>query len=147
MKYLVLLLVLAAGVSQPFQVAMNTKLKETSGSPWIAALVSFAGALVVTLLLWASGLYARGSVASLSAAPWWTYLSGPIALLIVVAGLLALPLTSAGLVVAIFVFGQGVASLAVDHYGWLDVKVTPINWWRAAGVVLLFGGVVLMQKK
>ena len=147
MKYLVLLLVLAAGVSQPFQVAMNSKLKETSGSPWVAAGVSFAGALVVTLLLWASGLYARGSVASLSAAPWWTYLTGPIALLIVVAGLLALPLTSAGLVVALFVFGQGVASLAVDNYGWLGVKPTPINLWRVAGVVLLFGGVLLMMKE
>ena len=134
MKYLVLLLVLAAGVGQPFQVAMNTKLKETSGSPWVAALDQLRGRAARDAgCCGPAAWYARGSVASLSAAPWWTYLTGPIALLIVVAGLLALPLSSAGLVVAIFVFGQGVASLAVDHYGWLDVKPTPINLVACGG--------------
>ena len=147
MKYLVLLLVLAAGLGQPFQVAMHAKLNKVVGSPWLALFVSFGGALLISLAFWASGFRGRGSFAAYAQVPWWAYLSGVIGVLIVVGALEALPLTNAGLVVAILVFGQGIASLALDHYGWLDVKRTPINPWRVAGVVLLLGGVLLMMKE
>jgi uncharacterized membrane protein YdcZ (DUF606 family) len=35
----------------------------------------------------------------------------------------------------------------LDHFGWLGVPQIRINWWRICGVVLLFSGALLMQKK
>ena len=130
-----------------FRWRCHTKLNKVTGSPWLALFVSFGGALLISAAFWAAGVRGRGSVSAYAQVPWWAYLSGAIGVVIVVGALEALPLTSAGLVVAVLVFGQGVASLVLDHYGWLDVKRTPINPWRVAGVVLLMGGVLLMMKE
>lgn len=145
-KYLVLLLVLAAGLSQPAQVAMHAKLAKTGGSPFLAAIASSATALLIAIGLWlASG--SRGSFAQLAGAPWWAWLPGFVGVLVIVGGLLALPLSGVALVIAVMVFGQLTASLVVDHFGWLEVKRQPINAWRVAGVLTMFVGVLLMQKK
>lgn len=146
-KYLLLALVLAAGLSQPFQVAMHARLNKVSGSPMVPAMVTSALALIIALGLWAIGVGGRGTPAQLSDAPWWTYLCGAIGVLLVTSGLVALPISGAALVVAVMVFGQMLASMLVDHFGWLGVKQQPANPWRIAGVVVIFAGVLMMQKK
>ena len=146
-KYLVLLLVLAAGVSQPFQVAMHAKLNKTVGSPFAASLVTFLGAAIVVTTLWTLGVGRRPSPTSFAGAPWWAFLCGPLGVLLVVSGLVALPQSGAALVLATLVFGQMVAALAVDHFGWLETPRVPINAWRIAGVAVIFAGVLLLQKR
>jgi transporter family-2 protein len=47
--------------------------------------------------------------------------------------------------VALIVAGQMMASLALDHFGWLGYQVHPANGLRMLGVVLLVGGVVLIR--
>ena len=45
--------------------------------------------------------------------------------------------------IAILVTGQMIAALAVDHFGWLGIK---IDLPRLLGVALLIGGVVLIRR-
>lgn len=141
----VLVLVLVAGIAQPFQVAMNAKL-EKAVSPTVSGLAAFLGGALVVTLLWATGVMGRGNGSAASAAPWWAWLTGPIGVLIVFASFIALPRSNAAVVLGLLVLGQAVASLAVDHYGWLDVKRVPLSSWRVGGAILLLAGVLMMQK-
>jgi transporter family-2 protein len=45
------------------------------------------------------------------------------------------------------VFGQLAAASVLDHFGWLDVPQIRFNWWRLGGIVLLFAGALMIQKK
>ena len=47
--------------------------------------------------------------------------------------------------VALILAGQALASLAVDHFGWVGFEEQPITLLRVAGVVLLAGGVALVR--
>jgi bacterial/archaeal transporter family-2 protein len=48
-------------------------------------------------------------------------------------------------VVALFVAVQAIASLAVDHFGWVGFEEQPITALRIVGVLLLAGGVALVR--
>jgi transporter family-2 protein len=39
-----------------------------------------------------------------------------------------------------------IASILFDQFGWLGVAVREISWGKAAGVLLLVAGVVLVRK-
>jgi transporter family-2 protein len=47
--------------------------------------------------------------------------------------------------VALVVAGQMLASLLLDHFGWLGYDLHPMNLWRLAGVILLVAGVVMIR--
>jgi transporter family-2 protein len=41
--------------------------------------------------------------------------------------------------------GQAIASLLVDHFGWVGFEEQPITLLRVLGVLLLAGGVALVR--
>ena len=146
-KYLILVLVLVAGLLQPVQVAMNTKLEKTAHSPLLPVMITFGCGALLAALIWSSGIAGRGEPALLGQAPWWAWFTGPVGIVVLMMPLIALPRSGAALVVAAMVLGQATSSLILDHYGWLDVKKIPISAWRVGGVAMILGGVLLMQKR
>lgn len=144
-KYLILLYVLAAGLALPMETAMNSKINKVTGSPNLAAAISFISGAAVIIVLYTLGIGGRGDWRAIAQVPWWAWLSGTIGVMVVTSGLIALPMTSAGLVIAVMVFGQALASIVMDHFGWLEVKRVPISAWRIIGVILIFVGTLLMQ--
>ncbi|MCY1188618.1 putative inner membrane exporter, YdcZ [compost metagenome] len=46
---------------------------------------------------------------------------------------------------ALALAGQVVASLLLDHFGWFGLVERPVSLPKVFGVVLLMGGVVLIQ--
>lgn len=46
----------------------------------------------------------------------------------------------------IIVCGQLIASLILDHFGWLGFEKHSINWQRIGGVMLVIAGLVLTVK-
>jgi transporter family-2 protein len=56
------------------------------------------------------------------------------------------PRLGAATLVAALVAGQMVASLLIDHYGWVGFAVHPVNPVRILGAALVVGGVVLVQR-
>lgn len=147
MCYLIVILVVMAGIGQPMQAAMNARLRESVGSPALTALLSFVVGSLILAVLTLSGALGRGTLTGLGRAPWWVWLGGLSGAFSVITALVALPRVGAAVVIAAALLGQTVASLAIDHYGWLDVPQVSINVWRVVGVMLLFSGVLLMQYK
>ena len=48
--------------------------------------------------------------------------------------------------VSLLLAGQLVASILIDHYGWLGFPVQKMNIQRLLGVMLLVGGFLLVRK-
>jgi transporter family-2 protein len=80
-------------------------------------------------------------------APWWAFIGGACGAVYVVASVVALPKIGAARAVCAAIVGQQVASLLFDTFGWMGVPKTPLTPGRIAGSILLFVGVVLLQRK
>jgi transporter family-2 protein len=146
MRVFLVLLVVASALGQPVQIAANSRLREAVQSPVLSALLGFlVGAVLLTILI-LSGFFERGELRGLTKAPWWAWIGGALAVFSVLAGMIALPHLSAATIIAAAIFGQLIASLVVDHFGWLNVPVVRINTARIVGAVLLFVGALLMRR-
>jgi bacterial/archaeal transporter family-2 protein len=133
-RYLILALVLVAGMGQPVQVAANAKLRQAVQSPVLGALLSFMmGAALLTVLVFSGVLGGRGKPLGATHAPWWAWLGGVSGVLSVVVAILALPHNNAATVIAMTILGQLTASIVMDHFGWLDVPQVRMNARRSSG--------------
>ena len=147
MSWLLLLpIALAAGVAVPTQFAINTQLQDVVGGPVLAAALSF---LVGTVALFATAALLRRSVPELgpiASAPWWTWTGGLLGAFVVCASVVLTPRLGAATTVGIFLTGQVVASIVIDHFGLLGVAVQPASLGRIGGALLIVAGVVIVQR-
>lgn len=135
-----------AGVLVSVQTGINTQLGRQLGQPLQAAFVSF---VVGTLALAAAMPFLRvpfpgpGKVASVGL-PW---LSGGILGGLFVFSMIALgSRLSAAVLVGLVVGGQLIASLVLDHFGWLGFPQHVLSLPRVAGAALIVAGVLLIRK-
>jgi bacterial/archaeal transporter family-2 protein len=134
---------LAAGAMLPIQFGINAQLANWVGGSLRAALVSFVvGALG---LLVAALLVARGWPDRAGDAPWWVWIGGLLGAFYVLGSIVTAPKLGAATLVALILAGQAIASLLVDHYGWVGFEEHPVTLLRVLGVVLLAGGVALVR--
>jgi transporter family-2 protein len=56
------------------------------------------------------------------------------------------PKLGAATFIALLVAGQMLASVTLDHFGWLGLAQREIDLPRVIGVLLLIGGVVLIRR-
>jgi transporter family-2 protein len=140
-----LLFAVAAGAMLPVQFGINAQLAHWLESPLRAALVSFAvgtlGLLAVTLPL----LRGWPAASRLADAPWWLWVGGLMGAFYVVGSIVAAPRLGAVTLVALILAGQAVASLVVDHFGWVGFAEHPISPGRLLGVALVAAGVALVR--
>jgi transporter family-2 protein len=52
----------------------------------------------------------------------------------------------AAALIGLLVTGQMIASITIDHFGWLGLPQRPIDFPRLIGVALLIGAVVLIRR-
>jgi transporter family-2 protein len=69
-----------------------------------------------------------------------------LAVFSILAGIVALPSMSSATIIGAAIFGQLIASMEIDHFGWFNVPVVPINTSRIIGAVLLLIGAILMRR-
>ncbi len=140
-----LLFAVAAGAMLPVQFGINAQLAHWLESPLRAALVSFVvgtlGLLTVTLPL----LRGWPPVSRLADAPWWLWVGGLMGAFYVIGSIVAAPRLGAVTLVALILAGQAIASLVVDHFGWVGFEEQPITLLRVVGMLVLAGGVVLVR--
>lgn len=141
------LLAAIAGTGQPVQAAMNAELKRGVHSATLAALVQFVLSALVLGGCVAAGLLGRGTFSHASQVPKWAWLGGLIGAASVTVNLLAVERVSAATTIGAALVGQLIAAAIVDHFGWLGVERVALNGFRIAGLVLLLGGIFLVQKK
>jgi len=134
-----------AGAFMPLQSGVNSTLAlQSSGAIW-ASLISF---VVGSIALLAVVIVARQQwpeVSSLKAAPWWAWTGGFMGALFVATSAFLAPRLGASTMIALFVAGQLVMSLILDHIGWATFPEHHINLWRVIGALMLFGGVLLVR--
>jgi transporter family-2 protein len=143
MNILFALAAVVAGVATSFQAAANAGL---------AARVGLGPALVLNttiVLIGALGFFvASGSRATFFPAgtPWSLYIGGLCGFAVILAAAFVFPRIGAGRAVALMVLGQGVAALAIDHFGLMGLGREPLSLSRIGGLVLLVAGVALLRR-
>jgi transporter family-2 protein len=140
-----LLFALAAGAMLPIQFGINAQLASWLGSSVRAAFVSFVfGALSLAVAVLA---FARDwpGTERVSSAPWWVWIGGALGAFYVLGSIVAAPRLGAVTLFVMIFAGQALASLAVDHFGWVGFEEQPINAARLGGVALLAAGVALVR--
>ena len=139
------LLALAAGFCIPVQAGINAQLNLWTRSPVLAAAISFA---VGTLALFGYALATRipfPPPAHFTTAPWWVWIGGFLGAYFVFSTVILAPRIGATAMLALILAGQMLASLVLDHFGWLGYPVQPISLLRLLGVLLIGAGVYLVR--
>jgi bacterial/archaeal transporter family-2 protein len=138
------LFAVAAGAMLPVQFGINAQLATWVGSPLRATLVSFAVGAAVLLL--ATLVFARGWPADeVSGAPWWVWVGGALGAFYVLGSVVTAPKLGAAALFAFILAGQAIASLAVDHFGWVGFDENPITPGRLFGMALVAAGVAAVR--
>lgn len=145
MIWLLLGIAVLLGIALPAQVGVNAQLRVGLGHPLVAATASFAVgtlALLIVTLVARPGMPAAGQVIRL---PWWQWTGGILGAIYIASTIVLAPRLGAAALLAAIVAGQMLASLVLDHFGLLGYPVVSISPWRVVGVLLIIGGVLLVQ--
>ena len=110
-----------------------------------AALVSVCVSTFVLLLVAMAALDKWPRWEQLRDAPTWMWTGGVLGAIFVASSTFVLPRVGAGVFVAAVLFGQIIVSLVIDHNGYLGVPSDPITLQRVLGVLLVFGGLLLIK--
>ena len=143
MGWLLALVPITAGAASTLQATSNGAL---------AARIGLPAALVVSITVSAIAIYALYPISGGGAlfprqTSWLLYLGGVYGFIILAALAFAFPRLGGAWTIALMVFGQGIAALAVDHFGLLEQPRDPVSLPRVAGVVLIVVGTWLMRWK
>jgi transporter family-2 protein len=143
---LLLLFGFVAGASLAVQFSVNAQLRTFVGGPMVAATISFVvGAIGLALF----SLVFRQSwplAEAASRAPWWVWVGGLLGALYVLATIVLVPRIGAATTVGLILLGQVIASLVIDHFGWIRVPIHELNPPRILGAALIVVGVALVQR-
>lgn len=140
-----LFLAAAAGVSIVVQQVLNANLRAAIGSAAWSGFASYlVGLVCMALLAIAMGdPIPTGVVARI---PWWSWSGGMFGAVFIAFAILLVPKLGAATFIALLVAGQMLASVTLDHFGWLGLAQREIDLPRMIGVLLLIGGVVLIRR-
>lgn len=145
MSWVYFLLAILAGTMMPTQGAINNKLATYVQSPLLAALISFAvGTLALLIYVMLSGI-PLSQIASAKSAPLISWVGGLLGAFFVTAVIVSVPRLGVALTFSLVILGQMVATLPIDHFGFLGMAVREINLPRIIGALLIIGGVILIR--
>jgi len=138
-------LAVVAGVLLAIQAPTNAILGKASGSPIVAAFISF---LIGTVALGAVVAATSGKLFApgLRQVPWYAWTGGFYGAFFVAVAAFGAPRVGVGVLLTAAVAGQLAAALVLDHYGLLGLDRHPVTLTRAAGFVLVLIGAVLVRR-
>jgi transporter family-2 protein len=143
--WLYLLLALVAGAMIPFQAGINAQAAHWLASPIRAAFVSFLVGMVVLFAVSLLVFKPLPSAGRLGEAPWWVWLGGLGGAFYVAGSTAAAPRLGAAALIAAVVAGQTLASVLIDHYGWVGFAEHRITPSRLLGIALVGAGVAVVR--
>jgi transporter family-2 protein len=134
----------AAGVLIPAMAILNGGLSRTIGSPGWAAVILFATALAFSVIV-AGVTSGAPNLAALAQARPEQFTGGLIVAFYVLTATYLTPRFGVAPTVLLVVVAQILTASLIGHFGWLGAPRQPVGLLRAAGVVMMIGGVVLTQ--
>jgi transporter family-2 protein len=139
-------LVVVAGVSVVVQQVLNANLRTAIGSAAWSGLVSYAVGLACMALLILALRDPVPSAAVAARIPWWAWSGGLFGAIFIGLAILLVPQLGAATFLALLVAGQMLASITLDHFGWLGLEQRSVDLPRLIGAVLLVAGVALIRR-
>jgi bacterial/archaeal transporter family-2 protein len=146
MQLIPYLIAFVAGLMLTVQVGLNSTLGRAVGNVRFAVLANFTVGLAGILLYVVASRDAWPTREDLATVPMWAWCGGFLGAFYVAAATLIGPRIGAAALLALTVFGQLLASMLVDQFGWLGFPAQPISPTKIAGAVLLLGGVGLIVR-
>jgi bacterial/archaeal transporter family-2 protein len=135
----------AAGAVLPVQFGINAQLATWLDSPVRAAFVSFLTGAIVLAGAAALVFKPLPSVSRLGHAPWWVWLGGALGAFYVAGSIVAAPRLGATALIAVVIAGQSLASVVVDHFGWVGFEPKHVSAGRIGGMALVLAGAALVR--
>ncbi len=136
--------ILFAGVLQAAGNSMNGQLNKSMSNPWLAATVSFGLIVFVFAALFAIMPRPLPTAQGIADMPWWAPVGGLTGAVAVFAGLLFVNRIGAGPFNGLLITANILFSLAIDHFGLLNMEVHALNLWRVLGGALMVAGIALI---
>jgi transporter family-2 protein len=140
------LLAVLIGLALPVQAGVNAQLRVTVGHPLTAAFVSFVVGTVALGMAIALAGAPLPSGRTVALAPAWHWIGGLLGAAYIAVAVVLAPRLGAATLITSVVLGQMLASLVLDHYGWVGFTSQPVTIARLAGAVLVVAGVALIRR-
>jgi len=134
------------GVLTAVQAGCNTALNKELAQPFAAALVVYAvGAVAIAV---SAPLFGQSlpTTERIGQVPWWGWVGGLGGAIYIMSIFLVAERTGAALFTGLSVSAALIASVVLDHFGWIGFAPHPAGLWRILGGVLMVAGVVLVAK-
>ena len=144
---LLLPLAMGIGIAMAFQTAINSQLREYLHSPLQAALLSFLiGTIVLAIFVFFQPA-SKPNLHDLGQIPWYLWFGGCLGVYAISISIYTAPKLGFLTLSALIIFGQIMMSMLLDHFGWLGIEKTQLNWQRLFGGVVIFIGVLLTLQR
>lgn len=121
-------------------ITLNGSLSNSVGNYTASVLIHVIGlaAIIVIMLVTKTKMKFRNHL------PWYLYTAGAIGIFTVIFNNLNFVTLGVSLTVALGLLGQSIASVLIDHYGWLGMEKIKFNQKKIIGLVLIIAGIVVM---
>ncbi len=144
MNLLLFFIAFGAGIAVSFQAAINSQMAAAVGAnSVVAALVSF---MCGTAAL-AVAAFVRGglpdALAVLPQQPLWKFSGGFLGAAFIFCTVLLVPRIGLLNLVVLVIAGQLLTSMAIDHFGLVNVAMRKVSAVRLAGALIMIAGVAL----
>ncbi|WP_116473538.1 DMT family transporter [Zobellella maritima] len=144
MSYLSLL-ALMAGAAIAVQAGMNAQLGVLLRNSLLGTAVAFSVSCLLSLLAVMVSTRQYPQLASIQAVPLYLWFGGVLSVFGVGMFYFLIPRMGAGPMMSFALTGQIVVAIIASHFGWFDLPVKPITPLKAAGVVALVAGILLIN--
>ena len=146
MQIIYYILALISGILMPTQAAINNRLSGEVNSPVLAAFISFAvGVVALFVYILITGI-PLNNLSAAKNAPAIAWTGGLCGAFFVAGTVFLVPRLGVTLTFSILILGQMLATLPIDHFGFLGTTVRQINIPRIIGVLLVLLGVFLIRR-
>jgi transporter family-2 protein len=144
MNLALFLMAFCAGVAISTQAAVNSRMAAALGADSVlAALLSFAaGTLVLAVVAAARGGLGQ-ALANLPGQPLWKFSGGFLGAGFVFGTVFLAPRIGLLNLVVLVIAGQLLTSMAIDHFGLVQMAVRKVSAIRIAGALVMVAGVAL----
>jgi transporter family-2 protein len=142
-KLTLILLAIAAGLSNGFQAPINAALGKYTGAIESSCISFTVGALSLFIVAMVIG---KGSIIKFAEAPPYLLVGGILGAILVTIMLIVVTRIGAAVTISSVITGQMIAALIIDQTGFLGVPKNPIDLYRIGGIFFLAVGIKLLTK-
>jgi len=140
-----LLFAMLVGAIVPVQTAINTRLRQSVGSPIGATFVSFIIAVVVaSIIAWGVSGALVPDLSTAAAQPWWAWLGGFMGVMFIAGNIVLFPKLGPVQTVILPILGQVIMGLLIDQFGLFQSPQVAVGLWRLLGALIVVGGIAMV---